>query len=324
MQEIRRVCVTHTVYTLLQYLLLSSIEEIRHTFFFFAQFPPAYQEKLKTIFPNSTVYDFGRGKIIKSKYLQGYWWPFRKNRVWPFLKTAEIFAQDHLLVDFIILSGLQYKLLDDGMVIYSYKPETVSLKKRLKRLPFYPNGHYVWGYGPNCLLRYLTMKPHPDSPLLGKNNEYLDLIKLWQTSEPEKKEFILNFFSVETTDLEIFGRYENLLLTQCFSEIEMISEDAKMSCYRRIIEHYGLKPENTLIKTHPKETSDYRKYFPGFAVCSKPIPVELIAMQANPPRRVFTVSSSGTFIFQQSEKVWCGHEFSPELKVRYGECPSPF
>lgn len=312
--EVSRVCIVHTVYALFQYLLLSSVDEIKHTYFFFSD------EKFIRFFPNSTVFLLKRGKIFKSKYLKAYFFLWKKRYLWPFLRDAEIYAQDHLLTDFVLLQGKRYVLLEDGLENYLEH----SPKFRLKKLPFYPNGVYCWGEGKNCVLRLLSQQPPPDSSLRKKAFLHIDFFKLWRDSEKEKQEFIMKIFSVSPQDLEIFDRFDNLLLTQCFSEAGMITEEAKIRCYRNIIDHYKLLPEKTLIKTHPKEKTDYSSFFPGCQVCSKIIPMELIAVHLQKSLQVYTVSSSGVFIFPKEQVVWCDTQFSPELKEKYGSWKYPF
>lgn len=316
--EIDRVCITHTVYTLLQYLLLSSLEELQRTWFFFPD------DKFLSFFPNSTVFTLKRGKFLKSKYLQAYYLLLRRNREWPFLHHSKIYAQDHLLTDFILLKGHEYILLEDGLENYLEHPFKFKLKRLLKRLPFYPNGVFTWGEGANCKLRLLSHEPEKNSGLSQKGFMRIDFQKWWHESEKEKQEFILRVFNVSLSDLERFEQFDHLLLTQCFSEAKMLSEEEKIQCYKNIIEHFKLPPESTIIKTHPSEVTDYSKAIPGFQVCTQRIPIELIAIHLKKSTQVYTVSSSGVFIFPRDRVTWCDTEFSPALKEKYGSWKCPF
>ena len=92
-KTIRRVCITHNVFSLLQYLLISTTEEIKHTFFFFTD------GKFSRHFPNSMVFNIKRRGFGRGKYLQGYIFLLRRNKLWPFLKHAEFYAQDNGVQD---------------------------------------------------------------------------------------------------------------------------------------------------------------------------------------------------------------------------------
>ena len=316
--EINRVCIAHTAYALLQYLLLSSLEELQHTWFFFPD------DHFISFFPNSSVFTLKRGKILKSKYLQAYYLLLRRNKLWPFLRHSKIYAQDHLLTDFLLLKGHEYTLLEDGLENYLEHPFKFKLKRILKRLPFFPNGVFTWGDSSNCKLRLLSHAPETNSLLNKKEFMLIDFAKWWHDSEKEKQEFILRVFNVSQKDLELFEKFDHLLLTQCFSEAKMMSEEGKIQCYKNIIEHFSLSPENTIIKTHPSEMTDYTKALPGFQVCTKKIPIELIAIHLKKSTQVYTVSSSGVFIFPRTQVTWCDTAFSPELKEKYGSWQCPF
>lgn len=317
-KKIRRVCISHNVFSLLQYLLISTAKEIKHTFFFFTD------DKFSRHFPNSMVFNIKRRGFGRGKYLQGYIFLLRRNKLWPFLKHAEFYAQDNGVQDWVLLKNHNYICLEDGLGSYQEQSQKHSFDGFLKRLPFYPCGIYTWGYGKNCTARLLSHEPAADSFLREKPFIKVDLWQLWQESEKEKQDFIFKIFNISKEDIEFFEKFDHLLLTQCFSEFEIISEDTKIECYKNIVKHFNLQPENTVIKIHPREVTDYSAVFPGFHIYKNSVPIELIALHLKKQLQVYTVSSSGVFIFPEQNVNWCGHKFCKELYDKHGDCERPF
>ena len=319
-KDVKRVCMAHTVYTLLQYLLISSEEEIKHTYFFLAT---TLNERICAFFPNKYVLYGVKAPVLMRPFrlLQKLFFMWTRNFRWSFLKQAEIYGLDHAAIFSPLLYKTNFIQLEDGFGTYN-PPKETSLSAKLLGFPV----EKQWGRSPYCQCRLLTHEPPANSYLREKPYRKIDLQELWQTSTPAKKAFILELFNINQEDLDFLNRYENILLTQCFSEDNMISEEAKIACYRRIIEAYKLVPEKTLIKTHPREKTDYEKIFPGFSVFKKQVPMELISLNTNHIKRAITVSSTSIFMLQNksTEIIWCDTKFSPELKAKYGNWEIPF
>lgn len=82
----------------------------------------------------------------------------------------------------------------------------------------------------------------------------------------------------------------NLLLTQPFSELSMMSESDKVRLYQKAIA--GLDGR-IVIKPHPKETTDYSLYFPEAEIITGNFPIELFSVNQIAFDKVLTVNSSG-------------------------------
>ena len=319
-KDVKRVCMAHTVYTLLQYLLISSEEELQQTFFFLStDFSPHLLDRL----PNKYVCYPHKAPFLLRPF-HNLLKLFRQctNKItYPFLKHAEIYALDHASLFFPYLRGYQYIQLEDGFGTYS-PPNSTIATARLFGFPL----EKQWGRSKNCRYRLLSRDPAPDSYLCRKPYCKFDLQKLWSESSAQKKQYILDLFDISKEDLAIFDRCENILLTQCFSEDYMITEQEKLACYHAIIEAHQLSPQMTLIKTHPRETTDYESNFPGFTVYRKKVPLELMALNCIRIKKAVTVSSTSVFILKRSgaEIIWCGSKFSPALEEKYGKLGIPF
>ena len=88
-----------------------------------------------------------------------------------------------------------------------------------------------------------------------------------------------------------------LLLTQCWSEEHLITEDEKITLYRYIINYYG--ESNIVLKTHPRETTKYETYFPNLEIISDPVPFQLMMLLGL--KFDIAVSINSTAIFSLSD-----------------------
>lgn len=318
-KDVKRVCMVPTVYSLLQYLLISSEDEIKHTYFFLTT---TFGERTLSFFPNKHVIYPGQAHVLLRgpRLLYKMFLMWTRNLFWPFFRHAEVFALDHAF--YVFLRKKTYIQLDDGMGTYCHNPMQTDRSARL--LGF--SSDKQWGRSKYCKGRFLSMEPPKDSYLREKPYKKFDLQTLWKEASAEKKQFIMEIFDVKQEDLDFFAPFENILLTQCYSEDKTISEEEKIACYRRIVEAYHLEPGKTLIKTHPRELTDYEKLFPGFAVFTKKIPIELVVLNVSNAKKAITLTSTSVFLFNRdkTEIIWCGCKFSPELQRIFGEVECPF
>lgn len=310
-------------YTLLQYLLGSSLEEISQTYFFF---PVSLNCRLRDRFPFRHVFYYRKWCRWIKPLLWVYWYVLMrvKNLVWPFLLTAKIYAEDQQYFCWILLHGLKYTLLEDGTGTY-FRP---SISKRnifqsVERWLFRPLSTSYWGQNENCVeIRLSCPSLMSDTSKVRR----FDLQKEWRDSSTEKKSFIMSVYALtESVVAQWLVGKKDLILTQPYSELGVITEAEKIACYRKIIARYDLQPGSTLVKTHPQERTDYKKALPGYSVCAERIPVEFFALLGSSISRVFTLTSTGVFVFSgNAEIVWLGTTLSEAMRERYGDIPNPF
>lgn len=317
-----RVCIVDTQYSLLIYLLFSSLEEIEDTFFFFQDSIP---KNVRDSVPHFTLKVRQKNSFLKNlRRCYMLYLRYVKYLKWNFLKRAKIFAQDHLAIAFILLFDRDYYLLEDGYGNYiEYEDldrttETLSdsslLKDVIRKYLFYPRTEN-FGRGKNCKGAYLTkefsvqMSAHTDK-------EYIvcKLQKLWNEAPKEKKELIHSVYGLTPSDLEQLQQCSSILLTQCFSDDGYFSEEEQIAYYKKIVEHYGLK--DFIIKKHPRETVQYEKYFPDAYVFNKPLPMELFNLLGLHFSLAVTINSTAISSINADKKIICAKTIDEFLQKK--------
>jgi hypothetical protein len=324
-----RVCITDTVYTLLLYLLYSSEEEIDTTFFFFGD---GIHNSIRKNFDH---YYFKKPKKIGFKYILGMFLFIRAVRFlrWPFLKFATIFGHDHLFYSPYIIVNREYKLIEDGphsfkvqWSIKAQKDYTLFWKKKkikrtiLSRLfgPLY--GHSI---GDNIQCGELIITENEIMPYMERKKvTVISPHSLWECAPKTKKTLILKACNITQDDICLLKTKDNVLFTQQFADDGFIDWDEQYRIYKKIINNYD--KNSLLIKTHPRETSNYKKECPDVLVFDKPIPIQLLDMLGIRFKKAITISSTSVMSFNYKLDIdWYGHEISDQLMKTKGhlDCP---
>lgn len=98
-----------------------------------------------------------------------------------------------------------------------------------------------------------------------------------QLSVADKKQLVSLFLSKQQQqELSFFSKREvTLLITQPLSEDGHTDESGKLRLYQELLEQYAVG--TVLIKTHPRENTDYEAYFPGGHILKMDrIPLEVL------------------------------------------------
>jgi hypothetical protein len=324
-----RICIVDTVYTLLLYLLYSSEEEIKQTFFFFGD---GIHESIRY---NFNHHYFKQPKIFGIKYylhMLLFVRTVRKIR-WPFLKFADLFGHDHLFFSPYIIANKYYKLIEDGPhsfeVQWSVKAQSdyniFWQEKKIKRkfLSRFFGNLYGHSLGNNILCTELIITENKLMPYMeGKKITVISPYSLWEHASELKKEIILKSYNITKNDIELLRSRPNVLFTQQFADDGFIDWDEQYRIYKKIISRYNTN--SILIKTHPRETSDYKKIFSDVLVFDKPIPIQLLDIIGIRFKKAITVSSTSVMSFTHKLEIdWYGHEISDMLMKTKGhlDCP---
>lgn len=134
--------------------------------------------------------------------------------------------------------------------------------------------------------------------------------ELEERLDPAQKKAIFEVFAADLAGMAP-KKDVTLLLTEPFAVTGRVAdEDTQVRLYRDVIETYAAQ-DQILIKPHPRDTLDYRRFFPDAAVMEKNIPMEILNF--NPDfwfARAVTVTSSAIFgIRCVGEKLSLGHDF---------------
>ena len=100
------------------------------------------------------------------------------------------------------------------------------------------------------------------------------MLELWKESGRDKQEFIMKFFELEASDIEAIKSKEIILVDQTIADDGLMTKAEQIELVRRILDRYGAS--NVLLKTHYRNSINYRAVFPDVMVWDKFTPMELL------------------------------------------------
>lgn len=213
---------------------------------------------------------------------------------WPFLRKKDItfWGYDHLIYSFMIIGNHKMNVIEDGLS--NYRPRRYRQSHRIRNLFSNTKRNICYSFeGDWCIKEYLTGLI-PDSPVLKSPKVVIISMKdLWDRSTASKRQLILDAFGVEDTDIAALKEVKNILLTQPLSEDGLLSETEKIDLYKHLIRDNNIK--DLLIKPHPRETTDYAKYFPECKVFTKTVPIELFQLVGTTFEKVYSINSTAAY-----------------------------
>lgn len=245
------------------------------------------------------------------------------------LRHSVIFAQDHLYFSPALIDNLSYTVLEDCPNFFS-----VLHSRNPKQPPFEPSLGAYWqnirfgriyrrygGYNPWCINRIVTTQS--DKLLfdaLNLNSEKVDLDELWKNASEYKRKFIKNAFSLH--DTKKLTKRKVVVFSQPLNKDAGLSVNEIISIYKPYIEHYG--ENNILVKLHPRDNIDYKKFFPNIETLQTKAPQQLLTLMGLTFDVAITVCSSAVSSMGQGCKViWLGAEIDDRIVKAYGHVKNP-
>lgn len=290
--EFKRICLIDSVYSLLLYILISSEIELKSTRFFFSD---GISSKIRNNFKHHYISRnnfFGRNKLHKHLFLiyLRILWGLR----WIVNKNLTLWGHDHLFFSPALIGRRKIKLIEDGLSNYQYdiyKYKDSRIIKSIFSLLLSDSYGLVFGRSSNVDEIFLTGLIK-EIPMEIKNKvKIIDPLSLFQTRTQNEKYEILNYFDVSISDMEVLKSRKVILFTQAFE----INTENKIKVYKKILNKYNLK--DVIIKMHPREDTDYEKYFPETLVIKKPFPIEIATFLGYTFEKAITINSAAVMGF---------------------------
>lgn len=297
------VCCLDSVYSLLLYFLIKPAPMSDTLFIFGKGITPKIYEK----FDNYIIvnHPFSRLKIYLYRVYFFYYFKklFKKYR----LEQCPKYGHDFLRwTDFFLTTEAPFYLIEDGLSNYTC-PQFQDKKygKRIFRIltDNIPMLNLHYGLSDNVKKIYLTgIEKIPN--LITKKVEIVNIKNLWNSKTDAEKESILDIYSV-SHDLVVKLNDSDcnvLLLTQCLSEDNLMSEQEKIELYKDAVKDYEIN--KVIIKTHPREKTNYSNYFNDALIINERFPVQLLFLLGLKIETVITYHSSGIYTLPNDvEKV---------------------
>lgn len=225
--------------------------------------------------------------------------------------------------DSVLPLSLKFKLefqylIEDGMLNYKLPKDRNDIKKKIiDFLLLRPINYKPFGYSKNIKKIYLTgLAPIPEE--IKAKVEIINLKELWNKKTKEEKEEILDIFNFNENIINTIKNKKNILFTQPLSEDGFISEEEKVNLYKRIISNY--KKEELVIKTHPREKTNYKEYFPNVEILNQSFPAELLDLLDINFEKVITIFSTAALNFSKNAEMdFYGTKIHSQLLKLWGD-----
>lgn len=209
----------------------------------------------------------------------------------PSKKNKTIYTHDYSIESSAIIGKNKYYLIEEGALNYTQKKPKYLLFNKLKNIQRFFFGEILTTpFSENEQIIEKIYTKNDKSNNNNINTKVINLKKLWEESSFEKKELILNIFKIHS-DLKLsMMSVNNILFTQPLSEDSILTEKEKIDAYKKLIKIES--EENIIIKTHPRENTNYKKYFPKSIIIDEPIPMELLSILGLKFKKAYTIFSS--------------------------------
>jgi hypothetical protein len=326
------VCICMGMYALLLYLLIHNSDTIKkHTIYAFDEgVPQDIRDKLPSIFIRSRYPQTLKYKLLR-KIIRLYT-AIQRSIKYSFLKNATIYAQDGTFPA-ILIGKKDYFFLPECPNFFTihanegspYIEKSIKKSKsmigRIEKIILGAPVVLDFGNNSQCKKIYLTEKNK--SPLLeGKELVVNSLKDLWSGSEEEKREFILDLFNVTKEDIALLGNKSIIFFSQPLVYDRILNESDYIELLKKVFAFYT--PSELIIKTHPRDTFDYKKYFPEIEVFSKPVNMQLLSLVNLSFKTAVTIFSTAVYDLPESIEVdWVGADAHPNIKEYMGSNFTP-
>lgn len=278
----KRICTVDTVYSLFLYFLIKGVSD-DDLFIFSSGVPEDVRKNINHVI-KFAVMNLG----VCFRQLYGI---LKLRLLMLFVgDDVEIYGHGHTQFSYMFYEYENTYLIEDGLANYRKLESNFISNRLLNFLGLYIKGSKS-GYGTHENIKkvYLTYEGFCD---VSSKAEIIDLNALWENLSLEDHLKILKIFN--------FSNLENidvLLITQAFSEDNLMDLNEEMRIYSEIVEKYP----NIIIKPHPRKVKDYSKIFPDNTVLDKHFPVELLVLMGIKIEKTVTISSTAVLHFPASE-----------------------
>lgn len=145
--------------------------------------------------------------------------------------------------------------------------------------------------------------------------QYINMAELWRQNH--NKDAIKSIFNLTNIDLDLLKQYTEIVFTQPLSEDKLMTEKEKIDLYRKLLKNASY--DKIIFRPHPREETDYTKYFCGCFVYKKKIPFELLLLSGVKFNKAYTIFSTIVYSLpEQTEIIFGGTSMHPNLVNKFG------
>lgn len=273
--------ITNSVFSILLYLMLG--KRIEETVFVLSD---SFPKVLLSKFPNKIIIDNISNHNRIAKFRKHVYLRFSHDVRRLRRNARDVYGHDHLWFSSYFIDD-KIIVFEDGLINYVFK-RNHNFYKFIRRSIL--RNIEPYGASPKAKKIYLSGKAEIPK-VIEKKVEIFDILSLWQRIENDRKEEINYLFGFESIDFAKSNAV-HILLTGPFSEAGWITENEKINVYKKILKHYS--KSCIVIKPHPREKTNYSKYFPNYLILPNYLPFELIQLNGISIEKLITISSSAS------------------------------
>lgn len=223
-------------------------------------------------------------------------------------ENVAVFGADHITGAKFFLKRYKFILIEDGMVNYNDKAYIRSFLNKVFSIP-------VYGVYSNVKKIYLT-KSENISDLIQNKVEIINPVEKWKMKNYEQRNNILNILNIDFKSILLLKDRRYILYTQPLSEDGILTEKEKINLYENILGNYDLT--QMVIKPHPRESTDYQKYFRDCHIFYDNIPSEIIPLLDIKFEKVITLFSTAVLQHHKENIVFYGTKIHPKIYSHFG------
>jgi len=317
---------SNSIYQLLLFLLLTRREE-RDLFIVGDAFPEKVRKNLdNSIFVGNDMVRFDSEN--KVKYLFNYVLQLIKLRQLyhsklKFIKDKEIYGAT-IFAPLFAKDNIVY-VLEDGTGSYVKKEDLGSsffwqIKKYLHRIFLGTSDNFNTERQKYTSKIFYTGIGTIPSDVLPKA-EIINIQQLWDDKNDLDKNEILRIFNIQPDVKDKVQNRSVILFTQTLNEDKLVqTEEEKIEIYRKALTDVDYS--TVIIKPHPRETTDYAKFFPGTCVLDGQLPFQLLSLNGVKLKKAITLFSTAALSLDADVEIkWYGTSLSKTLAKKYGSIP---
>ena len=317
----KRICVVDTAFSLLYYLLIFGVND-DDVFIMSDYIPQSIRDNIPHIFfPRIRLYPYDNLNHIVKDLWAFIRLPYEilklRIKLYSLTKGYDVkaYGHGHLLFSFPVYEYPNSVIIEDGIGNYANLPEFEGYSTIPRVILSKIFGKYVrvfydgFGTHPNIKEIYLT-KDEGYSKLIEDKVIVKPLDELMKSIDEENKLKILKIFNGDQIIAENIKSDDILLLTEPFTECLELTLEEELEIYREMISKYDSK--QIVIKPHPGEVKDYKKYFPNIRVITEKFPLELFDLIGIRFKKILTIHSSAALNFKDVEVEFYNGELNNE------------
>lgn len=306
-----------TTYALLLYLLYADEKRINNTTFYIGNNLSPCNLQNKVVMPK--VCDFSETGIFKYR--------LKNIRHCINICHSKIYAQDHLPFSSALLGSSKYVLLEDCPNFFSNIDHAFQLKikatwrMRISNLLAGSTHKDIKGYNNTCIDRIVTSIA--DVECLSKYKlkyNHVNIEELWNKSSQQKRILIKNIFGCK--DINRYSDKPVVFFSQPIIDDAHFSQEEFVSLLSPYFQKFGTR--NILVKLHPRDTFDYKRYFPEVETLYTKAPQQLLSLMGFRFSTAITICSSAvSSVDKDCEVIWIGAECDSRIVKAYGHVINP-